>query len=369
MITKRDQILTDLFLFLAITTTLIVLGILFVYSSSFVYASELQGNSHYFLKKHLIGVILGVLGGCFFQWIPLSLLYKSASFFLGCSIILTSATLIPSLSRQIHGASRWVTIGLSFQPSELLKVALILWLANILAQPSKKIFSFAVLGKIVTILTIISVVLLKQPDFGMTITLWMATLTLFFIAYGHTYFILGSFLAFIPCIIIMITRYPYRLQRILTFLNPWNDPHGSGFQIIQSLIALGSGGFFGTGVAHSKQKLFYLPMQHTDFIFSIIAEETGFLGSFFVCTLLVLFLYFGIKLAFFMREKRDVFIIVGYTVLISFQAITNIAVCTGLVPTKGIGLPFVSYGNTSLVCSILMIAIITHIIRDQKGAF
>jgi len=172
-------------------------------------------------------------------------------------------------------------------------------------------------------------------------------------------------LAAIPAVVSLVYLKPYRLKRILTFLNPWEDPKGAGFQIIQSLIAIGSGSLWGVGISHSKQKFFYLPMQHTDFIFSIVAEEAGFLGSLCIIALFVSFAYFGMRLSWQLRDPFYQFTVLGFVILITLQAIINLAVTTGLVPTKGIGLPFVSYGNTSLVCSLCMVGLIINIVHSS----
>ena len=150
------------------------------------------------------------------------------------------------------------------------------------------------------------------------------------------------------------------------FLNPWQDPQGSGFQIIQSLIAIGSGGFWGIGIGQSRQKFFYLPMQHTDFIFSIIAEETGLVGSLFLIILFIIFLYFGMRIAHQLHDSFSALSVIGFILLISLQTIMNMAVTTGLAPTKGVGLPFISYGNTSLVCYLFMIGVIINIVHENK---
>lgn len=369
MITKRDKLYSDLFLFLIITAVLIIIGTLFVYSSSFMYALELHNDPHYFLKRHLIGIFLGISVAFFIRFIPLHIIYDSSFLIMIGTLIITTGTLFSPFARQIHGAKRWISLGITFQPSELLKMTFIIWLATILSQPIKKVFSLKTVATIIVIIGLISYILLLQPDFGMTVTLWTVSTILFFIAHGYALPIVSGIIACIPLLIFIIIRQPYRLQRILTFLNPWNDPHGKGFQIIQSLIALGSGGIFGTGIAHSKQKLFYLPMQHTDFIFSIIAEETGFIGALLICFLFILFMYFGFRIAYTLADSKNSLVVSGCTMIISVQAITNIAVCIGLVPTKGVGLPFMSYGNTALVCNIIMIGLIAHIVYEQRGIF
>lgn len=365
MIATIRKYKTDLYIFLGITVTLIIIGLLFIYSASSVFALEMYGSSPYFVKRQLMGIVVGFCGLIIARVIPLDLIKKlSPLLFLG-SLGLTILTLFPALSHRIHGSSRWLNIaGFSFQPSELLKISLILYGAYFLAKRSKRGISFIhTYLPFLIVLGLISVILLKQPDFGLTVTLVATGLTLLFITQFNVKYLLFTLLPCIPITIVLILIKPYRIQRILTFLNPWNDPQGSGFQIIQSLIAIGTGGFWGVGIANSKQKFFYLPMQHTDFIFSIIAEETGFIGSAFLISLYILFAYFGLRLAMNMKDLFCQFAMFGFVILISLQTIINLAVTTGLAPTKGIGLPFVSYGNTALVCNMIMIGLIINMVN------
>jgi cell division protein FtsW len=184
---------------------------------------------------------------------------------------------------------------------------------------------------------------------------------------------LGTILAALPVLGLLVAYKPYRVQRILTFLNPWADPQGSGFQIIQSLIAIGSGGLFGVGIGNSKQKFFYLPMQHTDFIFSIIAEEIGFVGVCIIMSLFFAFFYTGLQLAISLQDPFSRYTVFGFTLLITIQTVMNSAVATGIAPTKGVGLPFISYGSTALTCTITMLGLITAMARaknkDRKNYF
>lgn len=209
-------------------------------------------------------------------------------------------------------------------------------------------------------------ILLKQPDFGQTVTLSLTAFMLFFIAQCNMTHLVSTLGMLIPAGGILIFLKPYRLKRIMTFINPWDDPKGSGFQIIQSLIAIGSGKFSGVGIAHSKQKFFYLPMQCTDFIFSIIAEETGLLGSCFLMSLYIAFLYYGIKLAMQMANPFSFLTTLGFVLLTSLQTIINIFVATGLLPTKGLGLPFISYGNSALICNLCMLGLIINFMAQEK---
>ncbi len=367
MIAKKT-LTTDLNLFLIVVATLIVTGLLFVYSASSVYALETFNTSSYFVRKQMIGLVLGLFGLCAMQLISPATLKRLSPYLFFGSLILTALTLLPSFSHRIHGSSRWLHFpGITFQPSELLKITLILYLAYRITKQQQKLSFIRGYLPIIAILIIPSLILLKQPDFGLTVTLFATVLIMLGIAQFDLKHIMMTLFSLVPIVTALVMLYPYRLQRVLTFLNPWNDPQGTGFQIIQSLIAVGSGGLSGAGISNSKQKFFYLPMQHTDFIFSIIAEETGFLGGLFLITLYLLFLYFGIKIARQINDDFSQLVVIGFVLLINLQALINLAVATGLLPTKGIGLPLISYGNTSLVSYLLMIGIIISIVREQRN--
>jgi cell division protein FtsW len=367
MITAKKQLRLDLSFLLTIIVTLIVIGFIFIYSSSSVFALEKMGSATYFVKKQLIGLVLGILGLIVMRCIPLETLKKYTPLLFFAALGLTCLTLVPFLAQHVHGSSRWLKIGIAFQPSELLKIFLIMYIAYFVTKKEHSRPSF-INGylPILCILGITSLILLRQPDFGLTVTLATTVCALLFIAQFHVKYLLMTLLACIPGIILLVCMKAYRLKRILTFLNPWADPQGAGFQIIQSLIAIGSGGFWGLGIGQSKQKFFYLPMQHTDFIFSIIAEETGFVGAGFLILLYLLFLYFGLRIAMELTDQFCKLTMFGFVILISLQATINIAVATGLAPTKGIGLPFVSYGNTALICQLLMVGIIINMVANQK---
>jgi cell division protein FtsW len=371
MYTKQKKLQSDLHIFLGIIATLITIGLVFIYSASSIYALEKLGSSHYFVKKQLIGLIIGLVGMMIFRIIPLSYIKKSSPFLFIGSLFLTACTLVSPFGLKIHGSSRWVALGsFSLQPSELLKIFFILYMAYFLSKKNRVLSSF-LHGYLPFILItgIVCLLLLKQPDFGMAITIALTAFFMFFIVHFSAPRFIGTCALIIPLFIGLIYWYPYRLRRIMTFLNPWSDPQGAGFQIIQSLIAIGSGSFWGLGVSHSKQKFFYLPMLHTDFIFSIIAEETGFFGASLLIFLYVLFLYFGMRIAWQLQDQWCVLLTLGFVILISLQAIINLAVTTGLFPTKGIGLPFVSYGNSALVASLCFVGLIINCVYENKSVF
>jgi cell division protein FtsW len=356
----------DYRIFLSIIFVLIIIGCIFVYSSSSVFALEKFGSEYYFLKKQLIGIAIGLVSIIAIQSISMHTIQQASPLLFFVSLIATALTLIPSFSRTLHGSHRWLTLpGITMQPSEMLKIFFVLYLAYVLsAKRNKHSFLYGFLPVIMLAIPP-SIILLLQPDFGLTVTLFLTTLIMLFLAnfqLQHLMIAIGSLL---PLAIILIILKPYRLQRIMTFLNPWQDPKGTGFQVIQSLIAIGSGGIFGLGIAQSKQKFFYLPMQHTDFIFSIIAEETGFFG---VCIIIFLFaslLYIGIKIAFELSHTFSQLVVLGFVFLVNLQAMINIAVAASLVPTKGIGLPFISSGNSALICNLWMVGICINLIKHE----
>lgn len=368
MHTQRQACLKNLRYLVLISLALSIIGCVFIYSSSSVYALEKQGNALYFVYRQFIGMVLGTILIILVQFIPTSTLQQSTPWLMLSSLMVTAMTFIPGLARHVHGASRWVNIGgLTFQPSELLKITVLMYVAHLL---SKKDWSQASLLfdylPFAIIIGIPCLTILAQPDFGLTVTLVTTIFFMLFFASLSIRHLLSLIAMGTPIALALIVLKSYRLKRILIFLNPWDDPLGSGFQIIQSLIAIGSGFYTGLGIGNSRQKFFYLPMQHTDFIFSVIAEETGFVGACLLIFLYIGILLTGLRMALMVNNKFASLVIAGFCTMISLQALINIAVATSLVPTKGIGLPFVSYGNTSLVCTMLMLGITINIVNEYS---
>ncbi|TET06215.1 putative lipid II flippase FtsW [Candidatus Dependentiae bacterium] len=368
MFWKKKELLSDLRIFLGVIVTLIIIGMIFIYSASSVFALEQFGSANYFVKKQVLGLFLGLCGLIAARLIPLEIVKKLAPFIFLITLGVTALTLFPYFTHTVHGSSRWIRIGwITFQPSEFLKIALLVYLAYFLTQKKQTIN--AIVHTFLPFLIILGLpcfVLLKQPDFGLIITLVLTSFMLLFITHiniKRLFIMLGSF---VPLVFFLIYWWPYRLKRIATFLNPWQDPQGSGFQIIQSLIAIGSGSFWGAGISNSKQKFFYLPMQHTDFIFSIIAEETGLIGSLLLVMLYLLFLYFGLRIVWQLTDHFSMLATAGFVLLISLQALINIAVTTALLPTKGMGLPFVSYGNSALIANLCMVGLIINMVSEDR---
>lgn len=365
MLTKQ-KIQHNATIFISIVLTLITLGLIFVYSASSFYALEKFGSPLYYVQRQCYGIVLGSLFFYVAYKVPIHIIQQLSLFIFSSSLVLTALPLISQLTQRIHGSSRWLNLfGFIFQPSEILKITTVIYVASFLSrkQDQRESFKKGYLPLLV-ISFVVSAILLKQPDFGCTATILATVLIMIFIAKMNMKYLTILTSVALPLAGFVIYLQPYRWKRILIYLDPWKDPQGAGFQVIQSLIAIGSGGLWGTGIAQSKQKFFYLPMQHTDFIFAIIAEETGFIGTTCLIALFTLFLYFGFKISWNLKNLFAIYMVQGLTILVTIQALINIFVSTGLAPTKGIGLPFISYGNTALACNMMIAGLILNAAND-----
>jgi len=348
-----------------VAVILICLGIVMIYSSSSIYAWERYKDGLFFLKRHLSFMLIGAVLTFVFMIFDYRKLRSIAQPLLFISIILLALVLVPGIGREVSGARRWFRFKLlSFQPSELANLAIIIYIADFIARKGKLIKTF-LKGFLppMCFLGLTALLILMQPDLGTTIALGFVVLTMLFVAGVRPTYILSLILSSLPLLYILIFSVPYRRARIMAFINPWLDPRGSGFQIIQSQIALGSGGIFGVGLGHSKQKLFYLPAAHTDFIFSIIGEELGLLGTIGVIILFIIFIQQGIKIIKNAPDKFGYFLSLGLILMVSFRAIINIGVSCGILPTKGLPLPFISYGGSSFIFDMVSVGILVNIAR------
>ena len=271
--------------------------------------------------------------------------------------------LLPGIGREAGGAKRWVKLGfIGFQPSEFTGFFLIVYVADILDRKQPVIRSF--LRGFMPPLTILGfsvLLILLQPDLGSSVCILAVGLIMMFVAGVNMAYFLPFLVPISLIFYILIFKVAYRLRRIVSYLDPWSDTKGAGFQIIQSFLALGSGGILGLGLGCSKQKLFYLPQAHTDFIFSIIGEEAGLVGTLSVVALFVIFVWFGMRISIKAKDLFGRFLGLGITTSIGLRAVINIAVSTGAIPTKGLPLPFISYGGTALIFSIVGVAILINI--------
>ena len=352
------------------TLALCFLGVVMVFSASAMTAREEYGSGYTFILRQLAWLVLG-LGGMFgLMNVDYRRLRQAAVIFTSLCVVLLLLCAVFFLDRS-HATHRWIRWGaVGFQPSELAKLVVIFYLAWFLemrCRAGRGGADFGVNDVVHTILPAFGPVLLivglvvLQPDLGTAFEIFLIALGMLFVAGLSLRYVLYAGAAALPAIYLLIVRVPYRYERVLAFLNPEADPQGRGFQLLQSLIAVGSGGFFGVGLMESKQKLFYLPEAHTDFIFAVLCEEIGFLGGAAVIALFVIYGWRGFRAALAAPDNFGRFTALGITVMVVGQALINLSVVLGLMPTKGIPLPFVSYGGSSLLVMLLATGVLLNI--------
>ena len=345
---------------------LMAVGIVMIYSASAIYANENMGDSAYFLKRHLVYVFAGLALGAFISSMDLDNIRRYSKRILIFMLVLMVLVLIPHIGVTSNGARRWFRLlGFSLQPSEFLKIALILYLADFLERRRETLSDLrhTVMPALV-VLGLCSGLVLKQPDLGTAVTLAMIAFLLFFAVGFRLRHMATLVLAALPALAYAMLAKPYRRRRILAFFHPWDDPRGVSFQIIQSFLALGSGGLFGVGLGRSQQKLFYLPQSHTDFIFSIIGEELGFVGTVAVVLLFAVFIFSGMVVVFRSKNLYSQLVSLGLVGLIGLEVLINIGVTLGALPTKGLSLPFISYGGSALLANMIALGFLWNISRQ-----
>lgn len=336
---------------LAPVIALVVLGLVMVYSSSAITAQEKLGDSFHYLKRQMMAAGVGLVVMALAMRIGYRKFALLAYPLLLASMLALVLVLIPGIGSTIGGARRWIRgPGFSLQPAELVKFAWVVYLAFSLAKKAEKVTRFTI-GFVPHLLMmgLLVALCMAEPDFGSSVALIFILFVLLFVAGAKLSYLVGSVLLAIPVAYHAIASSPYRMQRVLGFLDPWAHRHDVGYQVAESLISIGSGGFLGLGLGDGRQKLFFLPEAHTDFIFAMVGEELGLVGVAAVVLLYGLIIWRGIRASLAASEPFGTYLGVGLTSLIAFQAILNMCVAMGLVPTKGLTLPFVSYGGTSLV--------------------
>ncbi len=348
-----------------IVITLIFIGILMIYSSSGIYAMQELGDSLYFLKRHLIFLVLGFVLAFLAMMMDYRHLQAYAKVLVLCGILGLIVVLLPGLGRSSFGAQRWIRLGpINIQPSEFMKLVVIIYVADFLARKKSTIVSFEKgLLPVLLVVGFVSALIIKQPDLGSTVLIAAVVLMMAFIAGARFQQVAWLGLLLIPAFYLLVCRVPYRWRRIVGFLDPWKDPMGSGFQLTQSQIAFGSGGIWGVGPGKSMQKLFYLPAAHTDFILSIIGEEFGFIGAFIVILLFTALIWQGARIAKRVNDDFGYFLAIGIVLMIGLQVMVNVGVSIGALPTKGLPLPFISYGGSALVVNMVMVGLLLNISR------
>jgi cell division protein FtsW len=351
------------FILLIVTLALVGFGIVMVYSTSAIMAGDRFQDSYYFLKKQAFFAGVGFLLMTFMMFFPYAILKRLAYPILILSVLLLIAVLIPGIGYRAGGAMRWLKIqSVSFQPSEFAKLGLIIFLAYFLTKKEEKIRSFS-FGFLPTLLLsgLVIILVAKEPDLGAALFLSAMVFFLLFISGARVIYILSALLLAVPMIYTLMMNVGYRYKRLMSFIRPWEDPTGTSFQIIQSFLSFGSGGLFGLGLGEGRQKLFFLPAPHTDFIFSVIGEELGLVGAMVVILLFFIFTVRGIQIGLSLDDRFGTYLALGITLMISLQAVINMAVVLGLLPTKGLTLPFISYGGTSLITNMVGVGILLHL--------
>jgi cell division protein FtsW len=348
---------------------LLTFGVVMVYSASAVYAGARLGDGLWFFKRQACGAVAGLVALLIAMKVGYRRLEVLAVPLVVISIALLVLLHVPGLGHAAGGAHRWMKLGpLTFQPSEIAKISLVLWLARSLSKKQERIriFSVGFLPHLV-MLGLFGALLLWEPDFGTTVVLGCVTFALLFVAGARLTYLFALIGAAAPVVAFLVWHSRYRLQRVMTFLDPWKDPQGHGYQTVESLLGFGAGGSFGVGLGESHQKLFFLPAAHTDFILSIVGEELGFAGVAAVLVLFGVLVWRGIKAAHAAPDAFGCWLALGLTLLVSLEALVNAGMALALLPTKGMALPFLSYGMTSVIASCLAAGILLSISGGPGG--
>lgn len=353
---------------LFVVILLVGLGITMNYSASAVLASERYGDGYFFLKRSLAFAFIGFTFLGIAARLPYGkyrvMIYPIA---IG-AMCLMLLVFVPGIGRTIGGATRWIGVGpITFQPSEAAKIAMVFFLAYSLEKKSRHIRSFGI-GFLshIAFMGAVAACILYQRDLGAAATIAAITWLMMFVAGVRLPYLIGMGIAALPVIAMLVAGTDYRRKRILSFLNPWSDQYGSGFQIIQSFVAFNEGGWFGRGLGQGQQKLFYLPEAHTDFIFSVVGEELGLVGVWLIIGLFGFFCYRGMKIALSAPDLFGRYIALGCTLLICLEAALNMGVVMGMLPTKGLTLPFISYGGSSLIVSLAAAGVLLNVSTYKK---
>lgn len=347
---------------------LIAFGVVMVYSASAVFAAQRYDNGYFFLLRQgafalvALPLIVAIARIDYHR-------YRAFTYPMLAGVVALMAVVGLGFGHSAGGAARWIALGpVHVQPAEMAKVVLIFWLAHSLSKKGAKIKTFSV-GFLPHVLMagFLMVLCLLQPDFGSAVMIGLLTFILLFTAGVRLGYILGAAICALPIVYALVASSPYRMRRIMSFLEPFQHRQGAGYQVAESLLSFGSGGLFGVGIGDSRQKLFYLPEAHTDFISAIIGEELGFIGLVLLVVVFSLVFVRGIRAAFRASDAYGTYLAVGISMFLGMQAFTNLAVAMGLLPTKGLVLPFISYGGSSLLVNSAAVGVLLNVSRPRAS--
>ncbi len=344
--------------------SLCVFGLIMVFSASSIYALKEYGTKYYFVERQLVYLMLGIMAGGFAAVVNLDLIRKYIYVLYGMIIILLFMVFVPHIGVVVSGSHRWLRFGsFTVQPSEFAKPVLILLVAHLIEEKGQRLNNPPPVILPLFFTAIVLVLIIKEPDFGSVVIITTVVFSILFLAGVNIGSLALTFLPALPVGILLVMHSTYRLNRVKAFLDPWQHAQTGGFQIVQSTLAYGAGGVTGVGLGNSFEKLFYLPEAHTDFIFSVIAEELGFLG---VAAVIGVFIFLITRAFSVAARSGSAFTkatVYGLTLFIALQVIINIAVTLGLLPTKGLTMPFISYGGSSLTAELISVGIILNLSR------
>ena len=348
---------------LTLGATLISIGVIAIASASIEYGDFHFGNPWHHTQRHAAYLILAITLGALAYMAPAATVQRLSPWLLFLAVALLILVMIPGIGREVNGAQRWLPLGvITLQPSEFAKLAVLLYAAGYLVRQEEAVrHHWSGLAKLIGILSVVAALLLLEPDFGATVIIVGVVVGMTFLAGAKLVYVLAMLAAAAMALAFLVLSAPYRMKRLTAYQDPWADPFGSGFQLVQSLIAFGQGEWWGVGLGNSVQKLFYLPEAHTDFVFSIWSEETGLIGATAMIALFVMLIARVLNIGWRVSAQHRLFeayVCFGAALMFAGQAFVNMGASSGLLPTKGLTLPFVSYGGNSLIVNCMLLGMV-----------
>lgn len=358
---------------LTLGATLISIGVIAIASASIEYGDFHFGNPWHHTQRHAAYLMLAITLGALAYMAPAASVQRLSPWLLFLAVALLILVMIPGIGREVNGAQRWLPLGvITLQPSEFAKLAVLLYAAGYLVRQEEAVrHHWSGLAKLIAILSVVAALLLLEPDFGATVIIVGVVVGMTFLAGAKLVYVLAMLAAAAMALAFLVLSAPYRMKRLTAYQDPWADPFGSGFQLVQSLIAFGQGEWWGVGLGNSVQKLFYLPEAHTDFVFSIWSEETGLIGATAMIALFVMLIARVLNIGWRAAAQHRLFeayVCFGAALMFAGQAFVNMGASSGLLPTKGLTLPFVSYGGNSLIVNCMLLGMVLRTAGSLESA-
>ena len=360
-------------LLLGIGISLLCIGLVAIASASIEYGDFHFGNPWHHTQRHAAYLMLAITLGALAYMAPAASVQRLSPWLLFLAVALLILVMIPGIGREVNGAQRWLPLGvITLQPSEFAKLAVLLYAAGYLVRQEEAVrHHWSGLAKLIAILSVVAALLLLEPDFGATVIIVGVVVGMTFLAGAKLVYVLAMLAAAAMALAFLVLSAPYRMKRLTAYQDPWADPFGSGFQLVQSLIAFGQGEWWGVGLGNSVQKLFYLPEAHTDFVFSIWSEETGLIGATAMIALFVMLIARVLNIGWRVAAQHRLFeayVCFGAALMFAGQAFVNMGASSGLLPTKGLTLPFVSYGGNSLIVNCMLLGMVLRTAGSLESA-